>query len=61
MPGNRIDTGGPESVALNNTVMGRLIPFYVPDAFRRKVKVGKTPSEPAKVIQFHPVEAKKPA
>ena len=41
--------------------MGRLIPFYVPDAFRQKVKLGRATSEPAKVIQFRAVEAKKPA
>lgn len=60
MAGNRIGTGGAETVALNNTVMGRLIPFYVPDSFRLKVKVRRA-SEPAKVIKFRPVEARKPA
>jgi hypothetical protein len=41
--------------------MGRLIPFYVPDAFKQKVKLERGSSEPAKVIQFRPAEAKKPA
>lgn len=43
-------------------VMSRVIPFYVPDTFKPKTTpkgVGKR--EPAKVIQFRPAEAKKPA
>jgi hypothetical protein len=42
--------------------MSRVIPFYVPDALKAKTtakEVGKR--EPAKVIQFRPAEAKKPA
>jgi hypothetical protein len=41
--------------------MSRLIPFYVPDAFRQKVKVERAANESAKVIEFRPPQAKKPA
>jgi hypothetical protein len=42
--------------------MGRVIPFYVPEAFRPKGKVERQPErEPGKVIPFRPAAAKKPA
>ena len=42
--------------------MSRVIPFYVPEGFKLRVSV-KTAPKPtlAKVIEFRPVEEKKPA
>jgi len=42
--------------------MGKVIPFYVPDAFRTKAKAQLVPQrEQAEVIQFRSADAKKPA
>ena len=40
--------------------MARVITFYVPDSFRPKVK-RIPPTERGKVIEFHPVPARKTA
>jgi hypothetical protein len=42
--------------------MSRVVPFYIPDGFKPKVKVKWVAQRDAvKVIEFRPVEAKKPA
>ncbi len=40
--------------------MARVITFYVPDSFRPKAK-RIAPTERGKVIEFHPVPARKTA
>ena len=43
-------------------VMSQVIPFYVPDAFRTKMRdKWVAVQKPAKVIQFRVAEVKKPA
>jgi len=42
--------------------MGRVVPFYIPDSFKPRVRTkSETQREPARVIEFRPAKVKKPA
>ena len=47
---------------IKRRVMGRVIPFHIPDGFKPRMKVKEVAQrEAGKVIEFRPAEAKRPA